>query len=353
MKKIINFVAMAAIAVAGLVTTSCASTGAKKDDGYVSVHPREYVLDLAESKSGTEIPVVFNQYGPNYQSNPALDFTKNIRKDKPQAGDTIKVSYKFSTNIDIPKVRISLIDPTVNYWLELAADDAIELEGIKAGDIVEGSKDIVLANDVKGEFKVYIAYDNEDFIAEGFDAVNAPANFTFYDVDGVTSTDVALELPASEQQVGPKTINIEINKIAAFCNVATGHPWVDGKQIMSEIENYQADISYRSLLEEEPQPGDILVITWKGKPSQDIAALKIMPVDHSESVGWWKIMINDTSDENVTVATDLKAGEVFEITKTFVIDIAAASTDCNLRVWYEYDPETDGPGPCNIIGVNN
>ncbi|MCR4734774.1 MAG: hypothetical protein K5829_07225 [Treponema sp.] len=347
--KRLSFCAAMVIATASLFLTACASS--KKDAGYVSVHPREYTFDLAESISGSEIPVIYNEYGPNYQSSPAIDFTKSIRKDKPQAGDTIHVNYKFSTDIDLPIVRISLIDPTVNYWLELAPDAAIMLTDIKAGQIYEGISDIVLTESVKGEFKVYIAYDNQEYIDQGYARVDAPAKFTFYDIEGVTSTDVANELPASEVAAGPKVIKIQVDQIAAFCDVATGHPWVDGKQIMSEIENYQADISYMSLLEEEVEPGDILEITWRAKPSQDISALKMMPVDHSASVGWWKIMINDTSDENVTIAKDLKAGEVFEITKTFVIDIGSASTDCNLRVWYEYDKETDGPGPCTIIAA--
>lgn len=355
MKKLLWLTAAAA--VLGLFV-GCASTGnsskesAKKAAEPVSVHPREYTLDLAESKTGTEIKVVYNQYGPNYQSDPAIDFSKNVKKDKPQIGDTVHVYYKFSTDIDIPKVRISLIDPTVNYWLELAADDALILEDIKAGTVYEGEKDIVLTAAVKGEFKVYIAYDTDVFLGEGLPAVKAPALFTFYDVEGITSTDVALELPASEVQTGPKTINIKIDEIAAFCEIKTGHPWVDGVQIMSEIENYQADISYMSLLEEEPVPGDKLVVTWRGRPSQDIAVLKCMPVDHSASVGWWKIMINNSDDEDaVVIARDLKAGEVFEITKEYIIDIGAESCDCNLRVWYDYDKETDGPGPCTIIGV--
>lgn len=350
MKKLFKCVVLA-MAFTSVLLTGCASTGGAKSDGG-SVHPREYTIDISESKTGTSIPVVFNQYGPNYQSDPAIDFTKNIRKDKPQAGDTIHVYYKFSTDIDIPKVRISLIDPTVNYWLELAPDDAIEIEGIKAGEIVEGEKDIVLTAKVSGEFKVYICYDNDAFLSAGFPAVGAPAVFTLYDVEDVVSTDVALELPASEVQTGPKTINIQIDKIAAFCDIVTGHPWVDGKQIMSEIENYQADISYRTLLEEEPVPGDILVVTWKGRPDRDIDVLKCMPVDHSASVGWWRIMINNPDDEDaVVIARNLKAGEVFEVSKTYVIDIGAESTDCNLRVWYEYDPETNGPGPSTIIGV--
>lgn len=349
MKK---FIVPAVVALVAALFVSCASTGSSGKAGSGSVHPREYTLDLAEGKS-TEVPVVFNQYGPNYQSDPAINFTNNVKKDKPQAGDLIHVYYKFTTDIDIPVVRISLIDPTVNYWLELAADDAIVIEDIKAGEMVEGFKDIPLTNGVKGEFKVYIAYDNQDFIDQGYAKVDGPALFTFYDVEDVVSTDTVAELEATGVVSGPKTINIDMNKIAAFCNIVTGHPWVNGQQIMSEIENYQADISYMDLLEEAPEAGDTLVITWRGVSDMDIAALKMMPVDHSASVGWWKVMINDESEENVVIARDIKAGEVFEVTKTFVIDTTAESIDCNLRIWYDYDPETNGPGPCTILAARD
>ncbi len=353
MKKNLKVFALA-LSAAAILFSSCASSGGSKGDaGFNPVHPREYTLDLSDSKTGTSIDVVFNEYGPNYQSQFPADFTKNVRKDKPKAGDTVHVYYKLSTNIDVGAMRISLIDPTVNYWLELAPDAAIILTDIKAGEIYEGNQDIVLTADMKGEFKVYFCWDNADLIKEGYAAVGAGGTVTLMDVEGVESTDVEKELPASEIQTGPKTINIEINKICAFCDIVTGHPWIDGKQIMSEIENYQADISYSMLLEEEPVPGDILVVTWKGKADRDIAELKCMPVDHSASVGWWRIMINDSDNpDNVVIARDIKAGEVFEVTKTYVIDIGAESTDCNLRVWYEYDKETNGPGPCTIIGVN-
>lgn len=147
MKKFLSGAAILSIA-ASLIFTGCASS--QKSDGYVSVHPREYTLDLSDSNTGATINVVYNQYGPNYQSAPAIDYTKRIRKDKPKADDTIHVYYKFSTDIDIPAVRISLIAPTVNYWLELAADSAINVYDIKAGEIYECDSDIVLEKDVSG-----------------------------------------------------------------------------------------------------------------------------------------------------------------------------------------------------------
>ncbi|MCQ2575822.1 MAG: hypothetical protein MJ162_03690 [Treponema sp.] len=351
MKK---FIIPAALVLAAAVLFSGCASKDSANSGAASTHPREYTIDLAESTTGTTINIPFNTYGPNYQSDPACNFTNFIKKDKPQAGDVIHMYWKFSSNIDIPLVKISLIDPTVNYWLELAQDDFAVILDVKAGEIYEGSKDITLVNSVKGEFKAYITYDNEDFLKEGYAKVGAPAEFTLYDVEGVETTDVLKELPADAIATGPKTINININEIAAFCNIVTGHPWVNGVQIMSEIENYQADVSYQSLLEDAPEPGDTLVVTWRGRADRDIPVLKCMPVDHSASVGWWRIMINNPDDEDaIVIARDIKAGEVFEVSKTYVIDIGAESTDCNLRIWYDYDKETDGPGPCAVIAARD
>lgn len=351
MKKIINL-SVLALSLAGLMLTSCASTdGAGKSSAPASVHPREYTIDLSESKTGTTISVPKNQYDDtNYQSDPAMDFTKNIKKDKPQAGDTVHVFYKFSSDIDLPQVKFSLIDPTVNYWLELSPDKAIYVDDVKAGEIYEGSGDIELTASVSGDFKVYITYDNKDQIANGFGPVKAPATITLYDVEGVESTDVANELPASDVPAGPVTTMVNIHKICAMCDIVTGHPWINGVQNMKEIENYQADISIMPLLEDAPQPGDIIKVRWVGRADIDIPALYIFPVDHSKEVGWWNELVDDRSPEKITIAKDIKAGEQFDVSIEFVLDKEAVTKDVNLRVFYDYDPETNGPGPCTIIG---
>jgi len=349
MKKLLSMAAVG-LALCGLFV-SCASTGGSASTG--SVHPREYTLDLAESATGTTTSVVKNPYDTNHQSDPALDFTKFIRKDKPQAGDTIHINYKFSADNDISIVRFCLIDPTVNYWLELAPESYVDITDVKAGEVYEGVQDAILEQDVKGEFKVYIQYNCKDMVEAGYAEQSAASVFTFYDVEGVETTDVLKELPASAVPAGPKTIKVDMNVTAALCEMKTGHVWVNGVEDMSKIDNYQADISIMSLLEDPLEPGDIIEVTWKGRADIDIPALKMFPVDHSKQVSWWKELIDDRSDENVTVATDIKAGEAFEVTKTFVIDTASVTTDVNLRVYYDYNPETKGPGPCTIIRVKD
>ena len=48
-----------------------------------------------------------------------------------------------------------------------------------------------------------------------------------------------------------------------------------------------------------------------------------------------------------------QGGNSYEKKHIYHIDIGSASTDCNLRVWYEYDKETNGPGPSTIIAVKD
>lgn len=349
MKKLLKLSTLA-LALAGLMLTSCASTGAKASDAPASTHPREYTLDLAESRTGLTIKLPKNQYDDtNYQSDPAADFYKNVKKDKPQAGDVVHLYFKFSSDIDIPQLKFSLIDPTVNYWLELAPDGAIYFDDIKAGEVYEGCGDIELTTSASGDFKVYLTYDNKDQIDNGYGPVKAPATITLYDIEDVVTTDVEKELPATEA-TGPKVTMVNIHKINALCDIVTGHPWINGVQNMKEIENYQADISIMPLLDDAPQPGDIIKIRWVGTPDIDIPALYIFPVDHSKEVGWWKELVNDRSPEKITIGTDLKKGEQFDLSIEFVLDVEAYSRDVNLRVFYDYDAESNGPGPCTIRG---
>ena len=85
MKKILCVATM--LMTLALVLTGCASGGGKKDAGPVSVHPRSYTFDVIDGGSDT-LNLVFNSYGPNYQVTPF--FTPLVKKDKPQAGDTVR-----------------------------------------------------------------------------------------------------------------------------------------------------------------------------------------------------------------------------------------------------------------------
>lgn len=350
MKKLSLAAALACVAV---MLSSCASTGgAGKTEEVISVHPRSYVIDLGESKSGASVNVPKNQYDEtNYQSDPGMDFTKFIKKDKPQAGDTVKVCYKFSADIDISQVKISLVDPTVNYWLELAKDDYVTVDDVKAGEIYEGSKEIVLENSVKGEFRAYITYDNKDQLAAGIAKVGAPAKFTIYDIEDVATTDVEAEM-GIVAQVGPKTIVVDMNKICAFLDIKAGHPWINGVEDKSQIENYQADASFMQLLEEELQPGDTVILKWKARADRDISKLFAFPVDHSKEVGWWNELVDDRSEEAITIAENIVANEPFEVEKAYVIDTASVTTDVNFRIFYNYEPDNN-PGPASVFAVRD
>lgn len=361
MKKLLS--AAVAVLALGTLFVGCASSGAAKEtsEGPSIPHPRTYVIDMGEAKDGNVVAIEYNQYGPNYQSTPNPDFSHLLKKDYPKTGDTVVLNWEFTADKDLPVVLAGLVDGSAkaNYWRNLADPATFVLgEDIKAGEVVKGSKEIVLAADSVGQFAIYLQYDSEDSIKLGYAKVNDKAVLTFNDIADVATTDTFAELEALgvTTVTGPKTINIQMEKIAAFCEIATNHPWVDGVQDMSKISNYQADVSISSLLDEELAAGDVLNITWHAVSDKDIPVLYARPVDHSQSVGWWNEMYTGDwgeNNENVVLARDIKAGVPFDCAKTFTCDVGSDSTDVLIVVWYDYDPETNGPGPALILMDRN
>ena len=96
MKKLLN-VAVVAMALCGLMLTSCGSTGGS--GAPASVHPRSYTFDVIDG-GGDTVNLVWNQYGPNYQATPF--FSGLTKKDKPQAGDTVTFKMKAVSDVDLP-----------------------------------------------------------------------------------------------------------------------------------------------------------------------------------------------------------------------------------------------------------
>jgi len=364
MKKILSFAAVS-IALCSLFV-SCASSGAKKSGGALVPtipHPRSYVVDLADSTEGTTVELAFNQYGPNYQSTPNLKFTKFIKADKPQAGDTVVINYKFTCDIDLPVLLLGLVDGSAkaNYWTNLLNPSVFVIaEDVKAGEVIEGSKEVVLSANVLGDFQVYIQYDSDDSSKMGYPKISKAAKLTFEDVEGVDTTDVEAELAASgvavEGPKGPQTYDVAIEKYAAFCEIKTDHPWIDGKQDMSQICGYAAAVSIVNAIPnfDDPLPaGTKLHVTWHGVSDIDIPSLRIRAVDNSPECSWWKELQEERSNEATTVATDIKAGVPFTLEKDIVFDYAMEGTALILSVNYDYDPETNGPGPATILLVRD
>ena len=160
--------------------------GAKKTEaeGPAVPHPRSYVLDPADGAATLALP--FNSYGPNYQG--TIDMWKYLKKDKPQAGDTMQLRGKVTSDIDIPCVVFYLTDtsPAANYWTNLCGDSYIF--DMKAGVAYDINVDVVLDVSTKGGLVMTFAYDGNDHGQETYAKVGAPANFTFEKVADTTDT---------------------------------------------------------------------------------------------------------------------------------------------------------------------
>lgn len=363
MKKLLSFAAVS-LALCGLFV-SCASSGAgkaaKADKAAAPSipHPRAYVVDLADSTEGRTVALNYNEYGPNYQSSPNLKFTKFIKADKPQAGDTVTIHWSFTSDKDLPVILLGLVDgsPKANYWTNLLDPSVFVLaEDVKAGEVVSGSKEVVLSANVLGDFQAYIQYDSVDSVAMGYPKVSAPAVLSFVDVEGVDTTDAAAELASlgavQEAPKGPQTYNVAIEKYAAFCEIKTDHPWIDGKQDMSIISGYAAPVSIVDAIPnfDDPLPaGTKLHVTWHATSDIDIPFLTVRAVDNSPECDWWKELQEARDDASITFATDIKAGVPFYFEKDIVFDYDMVGTALILSINYPYDPETNGPGPATVI----
>ena len=88
-----------------------------------------------------------------------------------------------------------------------------------------------------------------------------------------------------------------------------------------------------------PKAGDSVTFCWKGKSNRDIKKLHMLVADISET-GDWTHLISE-SKKIKPIATDIKAGEEFEIKETIKLDESALST---VNVYFCCGVEdTDGP----------
>ena len=334
----------------GVMLTGCASSGAKGDAAPSIPHPRTYVVDPADSKTEVEVP--FNSYGPNYQQ--TIDMWSFLKKDKPQAGDTVQIRGRLTSDLDIPNIVVYLTDNSAaaNYWTNLC-DDNVLLD-VKAGEPVDINFDVVLHTSAKGALVVTFAYDGADHGQESVAKVGKPAHFTFEKV--ADTTDTAAEVPTAPHK---SEVTVNLGKYAAFLEIATNHPWINGAQDMSVISNYQATPEVTNAFGEDlPKAGDKITMTWKATADTNISKVYARPIDNSAAANWWKELIDpiwgegdDTAamDEQMLIAENIVAGEAFEVSKTFTLsqDAVAQVAFC---IWYDCGAaEPDGPAICKAV----
>ena len=334
MKKLLG-IAVLAVALSGLM--SCASKEAKPAG---LPHPRSYTIDVADGKSdslGTSdgtVKLVFNQYGPNYQE--TVDFTPFVKFNKPLAGDTIDVSIKGVSDKDIEILNVNVVDTSAaySYWGVLTGTDGQPIEGVKAGEPFEATFSFPLTSDMKGNFKIVLMSET----------LTEAATITLEKVTNTTDTSTEVVI---EERV-PQTYDMDFTKYAAFLEVKTNHPWIDGVQDMSVISNYEAVVDITNFFPADKLPiaGDKLNITWKVSSDTDIAKLCMRVIENTPAVNWWKELDVNAGTGQV-VAENIVAGEPLVITASF--DYAEAAVEgASIVIYYDVG-DADRPAIFKLV----
>jgi len=342
MKKLLKIAAMA-LAMAA-VLTGCASGGsAKASEGSGIPHPRSYVFDVIDGGSAN-LNLTFNSYGPNYQV--VAYFTGLVKKDKPQAGDTVTFKMKAVSDVDLPLLLVYPCSTSPNWTgLDDGNEDArVFAKDVKAGEPFECDVSFVLATKMGADFALCIQYDNEDQEVK----TGGPCELALERV--CESTDTAAEV-GYVAPTGPQTTEVVLQKYSALLNIETNHPWVNGAQDMSVISNYQATPEVTNAFAELPKAGDTMHLKWKAVSDVDIEKVFVRAVDCSAAAGWWKELNSFEGEEQFgyTLVENVVAGEPFEVEVDipFTADVVA---QVNLCIWYDIGmANPDGPAMCKLV----
>lgn len=305
MKKILTAISMIAV----LATAAVAET---------------FVFDVTASSQGKKIAVPYNSYGPNYQAN--ANFTPLVKGKKPKKGDTVEIYAKGTSDIDLPYIRVDLVDTSAaaNYWTVLTPDSQKEqlgVTGIKAGTPFEIHMTYTLDKDVKGAIEFIMAYDDGDRAAE-FGKVNKAATLTFEQV--VKSSDFS-----KVKTRKPKTIKVNVADAIKLIEMT---PAMDNGQIVW----YQAIFSITELFKDDlPIKGDKITLTYKGTTDIAIPELKLTLVENTAAVGWWRDLVADDFDSKFyTWAKDIEPGKVFNASVTIPINVSVEE-GISIQMFYE------------------
>lgn len=338
MKKLLG-IAVLAVALSGLM--SCASKEAKPAG---LPHPRSYTIDVADGTgkatgAAGAAKLVFNQYGPNFQEE--IDFTSFVKFNKPLAGDTVDVTLKGVADNDVAMLVVNIVDTSAaySYWGVLNANaDSYFIENIVAGQPFEATFSMPLEKDMKGNFKIVLRSDES----------NGDIPITWEKVTNTTDTSTEVVI---EERV-PQVYDMDFTKYAAFLEVKTNHPWINGVQDMSQISNYEATVDITNFFpsgDKLPIAGDKLNITWKVTSDTDIAKLCMRVIENTPAVNWWKELdkLWLETQTGLVVAENIKAGEVLDISASF--DFAEASVEgASIVIWYDVG-DADRPAIFKLV----
>lgn len=114
----------------------CLNLSAKQKEIINVEHPMEYILDLSEIG---DFKFLNNDlYGDSKKSKRqvCLNFTKFVRRNKPQIGDTVRITGILTSPIDIDRLIVGIVDDSVSadYWMNLTKEGTSVSEQRKAPD---------------------------------------------------------------------------------------------------------------------------------------------------------------------------------------------------------------------------
>ena len=291
MKKIITVIA-AALAV---TTASFARA------------PMQYVLDLADTDAATKIKFIDNsQYGTKgmseRQNDAKLNWTKLCKPNKPQKGDTIRVTGRVTFDTDIDNLYINLIDDSnwtrfTQYTDEKSAPSIHVTAGVPV--------DIDMIFEVKKNVSSHV------WFKMGYGKQNKKiAKATIQRVtDSFVGDEELLASLAMPKEPYTFTVNLQDNnKLMMFERGSDSN--------FGYITSITADFVNGWL----PRKGDTVIIKYKGTSDIDIDALQITIAENTAAVGWWK---NLETNSYPTFAQGIVAGQEFEAECAFELTAGA------------------------------
>lgn len=308
-------------------------------------HPRTYILNPYDGAKSLSIS--FNEYYYCYEGK--IDMWDYLKKDKPLVEDKVVVRGRVKSNISIPCLTIYLEDNSYegNYCSVLSDD--IRIMDIQAGSYFDLNVAFTLHKASAGGLSIVFAYDGNNHGMSDFIKIGKKAELIFQmpEEEELFTTNTNNEvLPESEEESGPKTYNIQLDKWMPFIEVATRYPIVNGVEDMTMVDNYQTVIdltpAFNGYL---PRKGDTVNITWSAFSDVRLRNLYIRPVDCSAAAGGWRELLNVNWDDfdDYIVTRSVKANEPFTGNVSFILTKDAVA-QFNLCIWYDIgDAWPNGP----------
>ena len=328
-----------------LLTVSCASTKSTTEGADKKIeHPRTYILNPYDGAKSLSLN--YNEYYYCYEGK--IDMWKYLKKDKPITEDKVIVRGRFKSNIAIPCLTVYLEDNSYegNYCTVLSDDNRIM--DIQPGSYFDLSLAFTINRDSLAGLSIVFSYDGINHGMGDFLKVGKKALLTFEMPveEELFTTNTNNEVIEAEVPTEPQTLNIRLEQIMPFIEVATRYPVVNGVEDMTMVDNYQTVVdvtpAFNGYL---PRKGDTINVTWNAVSNVRLRNLYARPVDCSAAAGGWRELLNVNWDDfdDYLLVRSAKANEPFIGSVTFKLTKDTVEQFC-LCIWYDIgDAWPNGP----------